>query len=49
MSKPRRHEFTLNLLRDPATRPAIVYAPSRKSAEELAALLDAALRKGSGH
>jgi len=39
MSKPRRHEFTTNLLRDPAARPAIVYAPSRKSAEELAAEL----------
>ncbi len=39
MSKPRRHEFTTNLLRDPANRPAIVYAPSRKSAEELAAEL----------
>jgi ATP-dependent DNA helicase RecQ len=36
MSKPRRHEFTTQLLRDPAARPAIVYAPSRKSAEELA-------------
>jgi ATP-dependent DNA helicase RecQ len=36
MSKPRRHEFTAALLADPAARPAIVYAPSRKSAEELA-------------
>jgi ATP-dependent DNA helicase RecQ len=40
MSKPRRHEFTTNLLRDAAARPAIVYAPSRKSAEELAADLN---------
>ena len=39
MSKPRRHEFTTGLLRDPAARPAIVYAPSRRSAEELAAEL----------
>jgi ATP-dependent DNA helicase RecQ len=39
MSKPRRHEFTTQLLRDAANRPAIVYAPSRKSAEELAAEL----------
>jgi ATP-dependent DNA helicase RecQ len=39
MSKPRRHEFTTQLLRDAASRPAIVYAPSRKSAEELAAEL----------
>jgi ATP-dependent DNA helicase RecQ len=36
MSKPRRSEFTVNLLKDPANRPAIVYAPSRKAAEELA-------------
>jgi ATP-dependent DNA helicase RecQ len=39
MSKPRRHEFTVQLLRDAANRPAIVYAPSRKSAEDLAAEL----------
>jgi ATP-dependent DNA helicase RecQ len=37
MSKPRRHEFTTKLLRESGTRPAIVYAPSRRSAEELAA------------
>jgi ATP-dependent DNA helicase RecQ len=37
MSKPRRHEFTAKLLRDPAARPAIVYAPSRRAADELAA------------
>jgi ATP-dependent DNA helicase RecQ len=48
MSKPRRNEFTLELLRDPASRPAIVYAPSRKAAEELAGLLDASLRKTPG-
>jgi ATP-dependent DNA helicase RecQ len=39
MSKPRRHEFTTQLLSNAANRPAIVYAPSRKSAEELAAEL----------
>ncbi len=39
MSKPRRHEFTATLLKDPVARPAIVYAPSRKSAEELASEL----------
>ena len=39
MSKPRRNEFTTKLLSDPANRPAIVYAPSRKSAEELASML----------
>jgi ATP-dependent DNA helicase RecQ len=36
MSKPRRHEFTTQLLGNAANRPAIVYAPSRRSAEELA-------------
>ncbi len=39
LSKPRRNEFTVKLLSKPENRPAIVYAPSRKSAEELAALL----------
>ncbi|HEX3569659.1 MAG TPA: RecQ family ATP-dependent DNA helicase [Acidobacteriaceae bacterium] len=40
MSKPRRHEFAVELLREPKTRPAIVYAPSRKAAEELAGELN---------
>ncbi len=39
LSKPRRNEFTVKLLSKPENRPAIVYAPSRKSAEELASLL----------
>ncbi|HZY62627.1 MAG TPA: ATP-dependent DNA helicase RecQ [Edaphobacter sp.] len=39
MSKPRRNEFTVNLLKTDSSRPAIVYAPSRKAAEELASLL----------
>ncbi|GGG72593.1 RecQ family ATP-dependent DNA helicase [Edaphobacter dinghuensis] len=39
MSKPRRKEFTADLLKLPASRPAIVYAPSRKAAEELASAL----------
>jgi ATP-dependent DNA helicase RecQ len=39
LSKPRRNEFTANLLKEKSNRPAIVYAPSRKSAEELAAQL----------
>ncbi len=39
ISRPRRNEFTINLLKSPENRPAIVYAPSRKSAEELAGLL----------
>jgi hypothetical protein len=43
MSKPRRPEFTAALLKDPAARPAIVYAPSRKAAEELAVELNRAL------
>jgi ATP-dependent DNA helicase RecQ len=39
LSKPRRPEFTANFLADKARRPAIVYAPSRRAAEELAAEL----------
>jgi ATP-dependent DNA helicase RecQ len=39
MSKPRRNEFVVKLLNKPENRPAIVYAPSRKSAEELAGML----------
>jgi ATP-dependent DNA helicase RecQ len=39
MSKPRRNEFTVKLLAKPENRPAIVYAPSRKAAEELAGML----------
>jgi ATP-dependent DNA helicase RecQ len=40
MSKPRRHEFTVKLLREPDTRPAIIYTPSRRDAEDLAADLN---------
>jgi len=36
LSKPRRAEFTAKFLSDKARRPAIVYAPSRRAAEELA-------------
>jgi ATP-dependent DNA helicase RecQ len=39
LSKPRRNEFTAQLLKEKSNRPAIVYAPSRKAAEELAATL----------
>jgi ATP-dependent DNA helicase RecQ len=39
LSKPRRNEFTANLLKEKSNRPAIVYAPSRKSAEDLASTL----------
>lgn len=39
LSKPQRPEFAAQLLQDSKARPAIVYAPSRKSAEELAGRL----------
>jgi ATP-dependent DNA helicase RecQ len=39
LSKPRRNDFTAALLKEKSNRPAIVYAPSRKSAEELASTL----------
>ncbi len=39
LSKPRRNDFTAKLLKEKSNRPAIVYAPSRKSAEELASTL----------
>ena len=47
MSKPRRHEFATNLLKDSGSRPAIVYAPSRKASEELAAELNHELGRNS--
>jgi ATP-dependent DNA helicase RecQ len=47
MSKPRRHGFTAELLKDARARPAIVYAPSRKAAEELAVELNHSLGRGS--
>ena len=40
LSKPQRPEFTAKLLAEQSARPAIVYAPSRKAAEELATLLN---------
>ncbi len=39
LSKPQRTEFITKLLAEPEARPAIVYASSRKSAEELATAL----------
>jgi ATP-dependent DNA helicase RecQ len=39
MTKPRRHEFTVKLLSSAAARPAIVYTPSRRDSEALAAEL----------
>ena len=40
VSKPRRTELARKLLKDAANRPAIIYAPSRKDAETLAAELN---------
>jgi ATP-dependent DNA helicase RecQ len=39
LSKPQRPDFALKLLKDPAARPAIIYAGSRRQAEELASTL----------
>jgi ATP-dependent DNA helicase RecQ len=39
LSKPQRPDFALKLLKDEAARPAIIYAGSRKQAEELASTL----------
>ena len=49
MSRPRRHGFTVTLLSDPAARPAIVYAPSRKASEELAAELNRSFPAAAYH
>jgi len=40
--KPDRPALVRTLLKDPARRPAILYAPSRKDAEALAGTLAAA-------
>ncbi len=39
MSKPRRNAFIQEFLTPAASRPAIVYSPSRKAADEIAGLL----------
>jgi ATP-dependent DNA helicase RecQ len=39
LSKPQRSDFALKLLKDASSRPAIIYAQSRKDAEELATKL----------
>ena len=39
LSKPQRREMALKLLREAHARPAIVYAPSRKEAEEVTSYL----------
>ncbi len=49
LSKPQRPEFTEKLLSEPSARPAIVYAPSRKAAEELATRLNAKFRTAAYH
>ncbi len=49
LSKPRRTEFTANFLAEKSRRPAIVYAPSRKAAEELAATLGARFPAAAYH
>ena len=49
LSKPQRAAFTADLLAKPGTRPAIVYAPSRKAAEELATKLNASFPARAYH
>jgi ATP-dependent DNA helicase RecQ len=43
LSKPRRNDFTVQILKEKSNRPAIVYAPSRKAAEELSQQLASTL------
>ena len=45
LSKPQRSEFAAKFLGEDGRRPAIVYAPSRKIAEELASDLNRALKR----
>ncbi|HEY0785375.1 MAG TPA: ATP-dependent DNA helicase RecQ [Acidobacteriaceae bacterium] len=47
--KPQRATFSLELLRDPGRRPAIVYAPTRKDAEMLAVELGRSYRAAAYH
>ncbi len=49
MSKPRRNGFIRDYLEAPETRPAIVYAPSRKAADELALELNARFPAAAYH
>ena len=46
---PMRGELICELLQDPARRPAIVYAPARKKAEDLAAQLGQVCRAAAYH
>lgn len=47
--KPKRAAFAAELLTDPAARPAIVYAPTRKDAEMLAGELSRTFRAAPYH
>jgi ATP-dependent DNA helicase RecQ len=49
MAKPQRDEFVAGFLDSPATRPAIVYAPSRKAADYLALRLQSQFPAGAYH
>jgi RecQ family ATP-dependent DNA helicase len=49
VSKPRRAQFTLELLQSRERRPAIVYAPTRKEAEATAAELASAFPSAAYH
>ncbi len=49
ISKPRRKEAALKLLREQSNRPAIVYAPSRKEAEALAEEWNTSFRTAAYH
>lgn len=49
LSKPQRTEFITKFLADPTRRPAIVYAPSRKAAEELAEKLNGTFKAAAYH
>ena len=49
MSKPRRNEFIRQYLEAEETRPAIVYAPSRRAADDLALELNARFPAASYH
>ncbi len=49
LSKPQRPAFIAKLLSDPAARPGIVYAASRKSAEEIASALGSSFPTAAYH
>ncbi len=49
VSKPKRAAFAAKLLAEPGARPAIVYAPTRKEAEMLAAELGRSFRAAPYH